>query len=225
VLSDEDVLFLINNYKTFGPTKCAEILGKNKSTIKATAKRYNLITDIIPGRPRKMIIYKISNNRTVMLCRHHGLTEFYVKPSGRMECLLCRRKQQKINHSTDSYRTKRNKWVRKRRSTKLGNYEHRLRTSLRLASNGQLSYTKNLPYTSRELCDHLEKTRKQQENICPMCNNSYDIVGYDIDHIIPISSASSSKQLLSFFNLKNLSLLCPTCNRYVKKDRLDVQYN
>lgn len=131
------------------------------------AKRYDLSTNITPGQPKKAIIRKIDDKRALMLCRHHGITEFYINPSGKPECLLCRRQHQKINHSTDSYKKKKNEWVRKRRSTKLGNYEHRF---------------------------------------------------------IPISSALSREQLATLFDLNNLSLLCLACNRYVKKDRLDIRY-
>jgi len=221
-LSDDDIRFLRNHYKTLGPSKCARILNRNKSTIKANAKRCGFSTNVTPGHPRKVVVQMINDKRAMMFCKHHGVSEFYIKPCGKPECLACIRQQQRTNHSTAEYRTKKNRWVRKRRSTKLGNYEHRLRTSLRLASLGKLSYSKNLPYTSEELCSHLENIRRNQNNRCPMCGADYDIVGYDIDHVVPISSALSEEQLLRLFDLNNLSILCPTCNRYVKKDRLDI---
>lgn len=160
----------------------------------------------------------------MMECKHHGITEFYTRPNGHAECLVCRRISQAKVRRCERYRAKNRKWTNAHRRTKLGNYEHRLRSLLRYATNGRSSYTKDLPYSSQQLCIHLEFVRNKQGNRCPICHKSYDIVGYDIDHIIPVSSAKTKKELLSLFNLENLSFLCPKCNRHIKGNRLDIKY-
>ena len=97
-------------------------------------------------------------------------------------------------------------------------YRNRLRSSLHYCFKKAKSFTKHLPYSRKELCDHLEMIKLKQNNKCPMCNSNYDDTGFDIDHIIPTSSALNEAELLSLFNLENLSLLCPRCNRHIKRD-------
>ena len=45
--------------------------------------------------------------------------------------------------------------------------------------------------------------------------------GWDIDHIIPLSSASSLEELIKLNHYTNLQPLCSYTNRYIKKDKLD----
>lgn len=47
--------------------------------------------------------------------------------------------------------------------------------------------------------------------------------GWDIDHIIPLSSAKSEEELLNLNNYENLQPLCSYKNRYIKKD--NINYN
>ena len=44
--------------------------------------------------------------------------------------------------------------------------------------------------------------------------------GWDIDHIIPLSSAKSEEELLKLFHFTNLQPLCSYTNRYIKKDKI-----
>mgnify|MGYP000907082163 FL=1 len=44
--------------------------------------------------------------------------------------------------------------------------------------------------------------------------------GWDIDHIIPISSATSQQEILKLNHYTNLQPLCSYTNRYIKKDKL-----
>jgi hypothetical protein len=43
--------------------------------------------------------------------------------------------------------------------------------------------------------------------------------GWDIDHIIPLSSASSEEELIKLNNYTNLQPLCSKVNRYIKKEK------
>lgn len=45
--------------------------------------------------------------------------------------------------------------------------------------------------------------------------------GWDIDHIIPISSAKTEEEVLRLNHYTNLQPLCSYINRYVKKDKVD----
>jgi hypothetical protein len=48
--------------------------------------------------------------------------------------------------------------------------------------------------------------------------------GWDIDHIIPISSAKNEEEIIMLNHYSNLRPLCSHINRYVKKDKLAEQY-
>jgi len=113
-----------------------------------------------------------------------------------------------------------------RRNTRnliLYNYEKKLRSLLKgLITRGKnkISFSKNLPYNSKQLCEHLEKIRESQNNSCPMCHKSYNEIKYDIDHVVPTSIAKTKEELLKLFGLNNLSLLCWNCNRHIKRDKI-----
>lgn len=50
------------------------------------------------------------------------------------------------------------------------------------------------------------------------CNKSWDI-----DHIIPVSSAKTEEELLKLLHFSNLQPLCSYINRVIKNDRLDYE--
>lgn len=112
--------------------------------------------------------------------------------------------------------------IRIRKSLLIRDYEHQLRAalwSLKVRNNNRISYSKDLPYSNKQLHDHLNNIIKNQNNCCPMCCKSYNINPFDIDHIIPTSKAKTREELLKLFNLDNLSPLCFKCNRWVKRDK------
>ena len=45
--------------------------------------------------------------------------------------------------------------------------------------------------------------------------------GWDIDHIIPVSSATSEEQLIKLNHYSNLQPLCSKINRDIKKNKLN----
>ena len=47
--------------------------------------------------------------------------------------------------------------------------------------------------------------------------------GWDIDHIIPVSSTKSEEEVIKINHYTNLQPLCGYINRNVKKDKLDFQ--
>lgn len=107
-----------------------------------------------------------------------------------------------------------------KRSLLIRKYERKLRNAvwrLRLKNKNIISFSKYLPYNSKQLNEHLENIRKDQDNCCPMCHVSYKINSFDVDHIIPTSTVKTKEELLKLFDLDNLSLLCFKCNRYTKR--------
>lgn len=44
--------------------------------------------------------------------------------------------------------------------------------------------------------------------------------GWDIDHIIPVSSANSEEEIIKLNHYTNLQPLCSKINRDIKKDKL-----
>jgi hypothetical protein len=48
--------------------------------------------------------------------------------------------------------------------------------------------------------------------------------GWDVDHIIPLSSVKTEEEILKLNHYTNLRPLCSKINRYIKRDKLDVLY-
>lgn len=49
--------------------------------------------------------------------------------------------------------------------------------------------------------------------------------GWDLDHIIPISTAKTEEEVILLNHYTNFQPLCSYVNRYIKKDRLDYKKN
>ena len=47
--------------------------------------------------------------------------------------------------------------------------------------------------------------------------------GWDMDHIIPISSASSVEEIIKLNHFTNIQPLCSYTNRYIKKDKYNYE--
>lgn len=153
---------------------------------------------------QKPIIQNLGLNKIIAKCKHHGLTiYYYYKHNKRSKCIKCHRE-----------------WLKKHRKSPLGNYKSRIQSSLRSYAKHQIHFSKHLVYSAEDLCKHLERIRQNQKDKCPMCSISYGINSYDIDHIIPLSSANTIDQLKKLYSLNNLTLLCFRCNRFIKRNRL-----
>jgi len=52
--------------------------------------------------------------------------------------------------------------------------------------------------------------------------NGYLNYGWDIDHKIPISSATTEEEMIKLNHYTNLQPLCSYTNRYIKRDYLNI---
>jgi hypothetical protein len=46
-------------------------------------------------------------------------------------------------------------------------------------------------------------------------------IGWDLDHIIPLSSAKTEEEILKLNHYTNFQPLCSYTNRYIKRSKLD----
>ena len=92
---------------------------------------------------------------------------------------------------------------RRLRQSLLGKVTNRLRVALRSRLHGVgLS---GLPYTADELQAHISARLHARRFLCPMCGASLE-GGFDIDHIVPLSSARTVDELLELFALSPKTL-------------------
>jgi hypothetical protein len=92
-----------------------------------------------------------------------------------------------------------------------------LRNALRNRRQGTF---RNLPYTRDEIVSHIEECLRECDYICPMCKQADLREAYDIDHRIPLATAKTVEQVIELFSLSNLGVLCPDCNRKIKRDKI-----
>jgi len=218
-----EIEILKNAYPNGGYKGCCDKLDRTYTAIISRAKQLGLKAYGVQGGQKRLIVSKIGNNKIIAICPRHGNTTHSHRTRcglGRLRCNKCESEQFRKWSSRSSSKEKRRNTQRNRLQKPIYIYQNRLRSALHHRLNGQKGFTKHLPYSGEELCDHLEGIRRQQNNRCPMCKSDYDDVGYDIDHIVPTSSASNESELLALFGLENLSLLCPRCNRFVKRDKI-----
>lgn len=253
--TEEEIKFLIDNYKIYGLTYCSTKLDRNKNSVNCKAIKLNLqrkklglskvwsdneiqilkqfyptegalvykrlpdrtgiaiksmsirlkIKNVIRLSSRKEIIEKFSNNRVSAKCIHHGVTKhtFY---NSRPACIKCDRKQM--------YESRKNG---------INKYKHRIQSQLRNLYGGKIGFSKDLPYTAKELTSYLDNILAQQNSHCPMCHVSYNINPFDIDHIMPKCIANNKEELIYLYRLENLTLLCFKCNRFIKRDKIIIE--
>jgi len=220
--TEEEVEALKKNYSIIGAEGCTKLINR---TSKAIRNKASLLGLKFPhGKPKRKVFEKLSETRVFALCPKHGKVLHYVNSkNARLICIECQkeRDRKKVNIRTERRRRYEREYMRKRRKELKYLIENRLRASLHKYLKGKISFSKNLPYTREELLRHLQKIYKEQEGKCPMCGSSYEDVGFNIDHIIPLSFAKSDEEIIELYNLENLTLLCPHCNQHVKKNKLE----
>jgi len=216
----EEANYLGEHYPVIGVFGCSIHLGRSDDAVFNKASRLGLKcpTRYRMGKPRRKIIMN-GEKFVIATCPCHGDVK-HRKYMTRLVCLVCEKEWSRRRKPQGSRTEYMREYMRKRRSTMIGKITNRLRVSLSRYVKGKASFLRDLPYTAKELKEHLEEIRKQQNNRCPLCGGNYDKVGFNIDHRVPLSLAKSEEELLNLFSLENLTLLCPYCNQVKKGARL-----
>ena len=91
------------------------------------------------------------------------------------------------------------------------------------ASKSGLSCLQFLPYSIQELRSYVEGKFEDWMNWenYGKYNGEFNY-GWDIDHIIPLSSAKSEEDIIKLNHYENLQPLCSKVNRDIKSDRMDL---
>ena len=226
--SIEEIEIVKKYYPTGGTKKCMNFIDRSKSAIWHRARDLDILHtfDDRNHKRSRHIIKKISENRVIARCPTHGITLHYIHRYDYRKnfiwCSIC--SKEKNEKSKPISFEKRKEYERKHYLKRKRNFGYslisRLRKSLWKYSKGKMQFSRDLSYSKDELIKHLGNIYKKQKGKCPMCNSSYEDIGFDIDHIIPLSVASNEEEIKKLFALENLSLLCPNCNQHIKKDRL-----
>jgi hypothetical protein len=152
-----------------------------------------------------------------------------------------RENKELIKSRYDKYRSENKEYIKYRRNRKRENERHRERLvndpvfrmkcrikCLIYQSINRMGFSKKtktfeiLGCTFEEFKTHLESNFEDWMNWdnYGLYNGEFK-TGWDIDHIIPISSAKTESTLLELNNFKNLQPLCSHINRNIKGDKLN----
>ncbi len=214
-----EVDILSQYYPNYGVVYCSKFIKRNPSSISKKANRMGLFTRITSyGLPQKRVVEQLVDSKVISSCKIHNLTSHYTSCGKISGCVKCMKILNSKKIRTDSMRKYDREKSKRYSSTPIGRYKGRLRRLLSHCFKNKNVYKskgcfRHLPYSPQQLCDHLENIRVCQNNKCPTCLISYDITGTNIDHIIPLAIAKTNAEILELFDINNLSLLCPKCNR------------
>ena len=216
--TQDEIHILHKYYVGRGSRYCSQLLDRSPKAVSMKANKLGLLSRTVRnGVLQKQIIDQLPNGRVMAECRVCGLSPHYVLFGKIQHCVRCKLVSDRNRNKTNRGRQTGRRKAAKYRSTIIGKYADRLRASLNQGMRKYLSGHANgcfryLPYDPKQLCEHLESVRSVQNNRCPVCCRSYDIVEITIDHIVPVKTASTMEEILRLFELSNLSLLCRSCN-------------
>jgi hypothetical protein len=202
--TQKEINILKQNYPNGGVDNCS--INRKPQAIRAKARKLGINCDSFTHPKTKERL----KGKMSFKCKKHGKVDFHIIPNKHMtpQCKLCR-----LNRSREAYQ--------KKSKNPLYKYRNRINSSFhRCLKTRGFSQSCKLPYSSKQLHDYLENIKKKQGHKCPICKISYCDIKYDVDHIIPICTARTIKDIKKLFELKNLSILCWYCNRYVKRGKI-----
>jgi len=204
-------------YSNNGSVYISKLIDRTRKSIRHRAIYFKLKSELASfGLPKKLIIKWISENKVLSTCKVHGKAIHYYKDGQIKQCVKCNQISNAKMMKTEKAKKYNKEWKEKYRQTPIGQYKSRIRSLFRSAvknkDKSESGCFKNLPYTPIQLTNFLENIKKQQNNLCPICKNSYEKVGYNIEHIVPLAKAKTEEEVINLFGLWNLSLMCPNCN-------------
>jgi len=195
--------FYINKVSKY----CSNIIGKSRQCIIQKAFQLGLKSNIVNGdKIKRKIIKRISDNKVVSICNIHGETmHYYNKKMVKIgECMRCTNIKRRQKRSLLKYRL-----VDNLRALIRNSFKKLDKKNGNFVSRGCF---RNLDYTPVELYNYLTNIQKLQNNKCPHCDTSYDKCTTSIDHVIPLKRAKTEQEIIDLFDLKNLNLMCRSCN-------------
>jgi hypothetical protein len=199
----EEINILKRFYTNNGPKYCYKLIKRSQSAIRSMAIKLNLKTMIANSNnlPKKTVIKKISNSQVVSTCNMHGETTHEYRNNKIYGCKKCR--------------------IISESKRPIYNFTKRIRCLIRnsfkrIDNKNGVSISRgcfrNLDYTPTQLYNYLTNIKKLQDNKCPICKSSYDKCEMNIEHVIPLEKAKTEQQVIDLFDLKNLNLMCKSCN-------------
>jgi len=176
----------------------------------------------IKSKTRHYKISRINKTTVIASCHKHGICIHITnKKNNGLRCGLCssfynkeRNQRKEIKEKTNE-RARRNsrKWLENPINNLANKLRKRVRQGLNRISNKKINGCfRNLDYTPLQLYNYLENIKRLQNNECPYCKISYDKCKVSIDHIIPLEKAKTEEEIINLFDLKNLNLMCKSCN-------------
>jgi len=200
-------------YSNNGSVYISKLLNRTRKSIGNRASYLKLTTKLASfGLPLKTVIEKITENKVLSTCRIHGTAIHYYGNGKIKQCIKCNQIKNAMTMKTEKAKRYNKEWKERYRKTPIGQYKSRIRSEFRAATKGKNGCFRHLPYTAQELTSYLENIKLQQNNLCPICKQSYEKLGFNIEHIIPLAKAKTEKEIIDLFALSNLSLMCPNCN-------------
>jgi len=205
--TEKEFTILNESYINKGSKYCSSIIGKSRQCITQKAFQLGLKSNIVNGdKLQRKVIKRISDNRVVSICNIHGETmHYYNKKMIKIgECMQCTNIKRRKKRSLMKYRL-------------IDNLRTLIRNSFKKIGNKNGNYIargcfRNLDYTPTQLYNYLNNIKKLQENKCPVCNTDYNNCVMTIEHVIPLATAKTEQEIINLFDLKNLNLMCMSCN-------------
>jgi hypothetical protein len=190
-------------------------------------KKYHSKEDYLIAKRLRDKIYRENNKEKIKKIQkdYHNSNSEYVSERGKTYRELNKTKislSKKLN--SEKYNKVRNNWHKKRTSTdKL----YKLKCNLRVMLNNCFRKHNFKKSTKSELilgCSFDDFKNHIESNFEPWMNwdnhglyNSTPNYGWDIDHIIPLASATCEEDIVKLNHFTNLRPLCSYINRVVKK--------
>lgn len=140
---------------------------------------------------------------------------------------ISKSKKTYVKNNIIKHRKYQNGYIKKRIiSDPLFKLSRRVRTMINdgFKSNNTIKNEKTIEILG---CSFIEFKKHLEANFISWMNwNNHGLYngelnyGWDIDHIIPLSSATSKEELIKLCHYTNLQPLCSKVNRYIKKTKL-----
>jgi hypothetical protein len=213
----EKLLLQSKEYREKNKDKRKEYLENNKDKIKQQVNQYNKIYNQINKEKislNQKEYYK--NNKEVII---KNVKEYY---ENNKEVILNNVKEYSKNNREKIYQY-RNKKIQSNPLFKLNcNIRRLIGNSIK--NKGYKKLTKSeliLGYSVKEFKLYLESQFQSWMSWDNYGKYNGELnYGWDIDHIVPVSSATTEEDILRLNHYTNLQPLCSKINRYIKKDKL-----